>query len=302
VGGAKLAHGLAQVLAPEELVLIVNTGDDFDHLGLRICPDIDTVLYTLAGRENSEHGWGRAEESWHVMDELAALQAETWFRLGDKDIALHLVRRQMLDSGVSLTAATRELSQRLGVTHTVLPMADADVRTRVMTAAGELAFQEYFVHRRCEPRVTGFRFAGAAEAPLTPEITAAFASPELRGIIFCPSNPYVSIGPMLAVQALRQRVEAAGVPVLAVSPIIGGRALKGPAAKMMAEIGSPVSALAVARHYGKLIDTLLLDEEDRALLGEGKLDDPELVVAATVMKTADDRRALAEVCLETIGW
>jgi LPPG:FO 2-phospho-L-lactate transferase len=300
VGGAKLASGLAQVLAPHELAIVVNTGDDFEHFGLTICPDLDTVMYTLSGNDDRDRGWGRGGESWQVMEELGRLQGETWFRLGDKDLALHLLRRQLLDRGATLTAATRELAGRLGVRHAVLPMSDAPVRTIVATSEGELAFQEYFVRRRCEPRVTGFRFEGAAQARPSPEVEAALRDPDLRGVVICPSNPYVSVAPILAVEGIRAQLEATGVPVLAVSPIVAGRALKGPAAKMMAELGGPVSGLAVARHYAGLIDAMVLDEQDRALLDQRRAEDPRLFIAQTVMRTPEDRVALARACLRTL--
>ena len=297
VGGAKLAYGLAQILGPEELALIVNTGDDFEHLGLTICPDIDTVMYTLAEKENSEYGWGRGAESWHVMDELAALQSDTWFKLGDKDIALHLTRRQLLNRGDTLTAVTRELAARLGVHHCILPMSDTPVRTTVLTDQGDLAFQHYFVRFRCEPRVSGFRFAGAERAKASPEIMAALASSDLQGVIFCPSNPYVSIGPILAITEIHAALATRKVPLIAVSPIVGGQALKGPAGKMMQELGREISSLSVARHYGDLLDALIVDEQDRALLDRRSAQDPEFVVTRTVMKTREDRVALARECL-----
>lgn len=300
VGGAKLAYGLAQVCAPGELAVVVNTGDDFEHLGLTICPDIDTVLYTLSGKENREFGWGRGGETWGAMSELEALGGETWFKLGDKDIALHLLRRQLLAQGMSLTEVTRVLAQRLVVPVRVLPMSDAPVRTIVSTDEGELAFQHYFVRRRCEPVVKGFRFDGADGAVPSPEVIAALSSKELRGVIVCPSNPYVSIGPMLAVQGLRERLASLEVPVVAVSPIVGGKAIKGPAAKMMRELDTPPSALAVARLYGDLIDAMIVDEADRALLDQSRADDPRLIVAQTVMKSAEDRVALARSCLEIV--
>jgi LPPG:FO 2-phospho-L-lactate transferase len=300
VGGAKLAYGFAQVLPPPDLTVIVNTGDDFDHFGLRICPDVDTVMYTLAGSDNRDTGWGRTAESWKVMDELGRLGGETWFKLGDKDLALHLLRRQLLDSGERLTTVTQQLAARLGVQSAVLPMSDEAVRTIVETAEGDLVFQEYFVRRRCEPKVTGFRFEGAVQARPSPEVEAALAHASLRGIVICPSNPYVSIGPILAIEGIRERLERASAPVLAVSPIVGGRAIKGPAAKMMAELGGPVSALQVARLYGKLIDGMVLDEEDRALLGQRRDDDPRLFVSPTVMRTSEDRVALARESLRLL--
>lgn len=300
VGGAKLADGLAQVCAPDELTVIVNTGDDFDHLGLTICPDIDTVLYTLSGKANVELGWGRGGEIWNVMAELETLGGETWFKLGDKDIALHLLRRQLLAQGLRMTQVTRVLAQRLGVPASVLPMSDQPVRTLVSTDEGELAFQHYFVRRRCEPVVKGFRFDGADRAQPSPEVIDALSSPDLRGVIVCPSNPYVSIGPMLAVAGFRGRLQALDVPIVAVSPIVGGKAIKGPAAKMMQELATPPSALAVARLYGDLIDAMIVDEADRALLDRRGPDDPRLIVAQTVMKSAQDRVALARRCLEIV--
>jgi LPPG:FO 2-phospho-L-lactate transferase len=288
------------VLAPHDLALIVNTGDDFEHFGLTICPDVDTVMYTLAGKDNRDTGWGRAAESWAVMDELGRLGGDTWFKLGDKDLALHLLRRQLLDRGQRLTTVTQQLAARLGVQNAVLPMSDDPVRTVVETTEGDLAFQEYFVRRRCEPKVTGFRFEGAEQAAPTPEVEAALAHPELRGIVICPSNPYVSIGPMLAVKGIRERLQTTAVPILAVSPIVAGRAIKGPAAKMMSELGGPVSGLRAARLYGKLIDAMVLDEQDRALLAQRGDDDPRLFVAPTVMRTSEDRIALARECLRVL--
>jgi LPPG:FO 2-phospho-L-lactate transferase len=301
VGGAKLAYGLARMLPSDDLAVIVNTGDDFEHFGLRICPDLDTVMYTLSGNDNRDAGWGRAAESWAVMDEVGRLGGETWFKLGDKDLALHLLRRQLLDRGERLTAVTRQLAGRLGVRNAVLPMSDEPVRTIVETAEGELAFQEYFVRRRCEPKVTGFRFQGAARAVPSPEVVAALSSPELQGIVICPSNPYVSIGPMLAIDGIRRQLEASTVPILAVSPIVAGRAVKGPAAKIMSELGAPVSGLLVARLYGRLIDGMVLDEQDRALVAQRRDDDPRLFVAPTVMRRSEDRVALARECLRLLG-
>jgi LPPG:FO 2-phospho-L-lactate transferase len=301
VGGAKLAYGLARASPPEDLVIAVNTGDDFEHLGLLICPDLDTVTYTLAGIENAGQGWGREGESRKVLDEIARLGGEDWFFLGDKDIALHLLRRRMRDQGFTLTQIAHRLAEALGVRHRVLPMSDDPVRTLVETGEGVLAFQEYFVRRRCAPPVRGLRYAGADKAKPSPALLEAFDDPQLSGIVICPSNPYLSIDPMLAIPPVRQALAARRVPALAVSPIIGGRALKGPAAKMMAELGIPVSSLAIARHYGALIDGLLIDEEDRDLLGASEAEDPKLYLAKTVMKTREDRIALARDCLALVA-
>ncbi len=300
VGGAKLAYGLSRVLAPEELTIIVNTGDDFEHLGLAISPDIDTVLYTLAERADDTRGWGRADEQWTVMQELARLGGEQWFRLGDRDIALHLLRTQFLRAGKTLTQTTLELARCLGVAHPILPISDDPVRTIVHTDQGDLAFQHYFVRERCVPQAHGYSYAGAQTARLSAQVRTTLQDDGLRGIIVCPSNPYVSIAPMLAVPGVREQLRACRAPVLAVSPIIGGRALKGPAAKMMSEAGAEVSALSVARLYADFIDAMLLDIEDSALAEQARHDDPKLVCEPTVMRTREDRIALARTCLSLL--
>src|SRR5688572_22157053 len=258
VGGARLAVGLASVLPPERLTIVVNTGDDFEHLGFTICPDLDTVTYTLAGLNNRELGWGRADETWSFMETLAALGGETWFRLGDRDLALHAVRRDALARGESLSQVTAALSRQLGIMHSILPMSDEPVRTMVDTGEGELAFQQYFVKRRCEPAVRGFRFAGAESARAAPAVHALFES-GVEALVVCPSNPFVSIAPMLAVRGIREWMRRRRFPVVAVSPIVGGEAVKGPAAKMMRELGLQASAAAVAKHYGDLVDGWIVD-------------------------------------------
>jgi LPPG:FO 2-phospho-L-lactate transferase len=256
-----LAHGLAHLLDPDHLSIIVNTGDDFEHLGLLICPDLDTVLYNLAGVNHPEQGWGRAAETFYVLEEAARLGHDPWFRLGDKDLALHLLRRQMLTAGLRLTTVMAELARRFGVLHPILPMSDDPVRTVIGTPEGELAFQDYFVRQRCRPRMVGMRLEGLDTAQPTPEVMTALAQAE--AVVICPSNPYVSIGPILALPGLRAQVQAR--PTVAVSPIVGGQALKGPAAKMMAELGAEVSALGVARHYAGLITGFVLDCRDAHL-------------------------------------
>ncbi len=293
VGGAKLAHGLTMLLPPEQLTIIVNTGDDFEHLGLTICPDIDTVLYNLAEVNNPAFGWGRAEESFHVLEEAKRLGHDAWFLLGDKDIALHLLRREMLDAGMSLTEVTLELARRLGVAHPVLPMSDQPVRTVILTPEGPMPFQEYFVRRRTEPIMLGMRLEGLAHARPTDQVRAALD--EADAVIFCPSNPFVSIGPILALPGVRERV--AGKPTLAVSPIIGGQALKGPAAKMMAEQGMEVSALGVARHYAGLVEGFVLDRADAALAAEVRALDITPFVTDSIMRDKGDRRRLAAEAL-----
>lgn len=297
VGGAKLAYGLSRLLAPEELCIIVNTGDDFEHLGLHISPDIDTVTYTLAEVAHEVQGWGRADERWIVMKEIEHLGGESWFKLGDRDIALDLLRTQMLRASDTLTAVTAKLAARFGVHHALLPMSNDRVRTTVETDEGELAFQDYFVKRRCEPRVRALSYVGAGDARLSPEVTRALDEDNLRGVILCPSNPYLSIAPILAVADLRPRLRALSAPVLAVSPIVAGFALKGPAAKMMSELGAEGGALGVARLYSDFIDALLIDAGDAALARERVDTDPRLLVDNIVMASRDSRVELARRCL-----
>ena len=228
VGGAKLALGLTQLLARDEVSFIVNTGDDFEHLGLHISPDIDTLLYTLSGESNAEAGWGRRGETWQFMRALKQLGGETWFNLGDLDLAMHVERTQRLREGATLTEVTKQLASALGVQYDVLPMSDAPVRTMIGTADGELAFQHYFVRDRCAPAVTGFRFAGASGAAPTREIEAPLDDPELAGMIICPSNPFVSVDPVLAVPGCAKQLKRQRAPIVAVSPIVAGTAIKGP--------------------------------------------------------------------------
>lgn len=293
VGGAKLVAGLAQVLPPQSLTVAVNTGDDFEHLGLTICPDLDTVLYTLAGVVHGQQGWGRADERFGVLDELRRLGDDAWFTLGDRDIALHLLRRQLLTQGLSLSEVSIELARRLGVTACVLPISDQPVRTMVQTDQGTLAFQDYFVRQRCAPTLTAIEYEGAAQARLAPGIAALLASPRLAGVIVCPSNPYLSLAPMLAIRELREALRHLHVPVIAVSPIVAGDAIKGPTAKIMRELGVQPHAGVIAELYADFVDAVLVDETDAALAACDAL----FVVAPTVMKTLDDKIALARRCI-----
>jgi LPPG:FO 2-phospho-L-lactate transferase len=293
VGGAKLALGLIQLLGPDEIAFVVNTGDDFEHLGLHISPDIDTLVYTLSGQSNTEAGWGRRGETWQFMQALKLFGGETWFNLGDLDLAMHVERSQRLRRGASLTDVTRELASALGVKHTILPMSDAPVRTMIGTANGELAFQHYFVRDRCAPAVTGFRFDGAANAKLTAQIETALGDPRLAGVIICPSNPFVSVDPVLAVPGLRERLARIRAPVVAISPIVAGTAIKGPTAKMMTELNIPNDAVAVARHYRGLVDGFVLDSQDAALESAVAALGVATVVTQTVMLTLADRQQLA---------
>lgn len=298
VGGARLAVGLAAALPPERLTVVVNTGDDFEHLGLSVSPDLDTVMYTLAGLEHRANGWGRADETWSFMETLGALGGETWFRLGDRDLAVHVLRTAALARGERLTDITRTLAERLGVRHAIVPMSDEPVRTRVSTDEGELAFQDYFVRRKCEPRVSGFRFAGSEKAGAPRALRELIASERVEAVVVCPSNPYISIAPILAVRELRDWLTRRGFPVIAVSPIIGGAAVKGPAGKMMQELGIEPSAAAVARHYGDLIDGWVIDVRDAALAPAIVALGRQVVVAQTLMSDRAHSLALARVALD----
>jgi LPPG:FO 2-phospho-L-lactate transferase len=295
IGGCKLALGLQHIVRPGSLACIVNTGDDFRHLGLDISPDLDTALYTLAGINDPVQGWGRRDETWTFMRALAELGAETWFRLGDADLALHVERRRRLAAGETLTRIMDDVRRALGVPSRLLPMTDASVRTVVDTDAGTLEFQEYFVRRRAEPRVRSVRYAGAATAATTPEIEAAFASPALRAIVLCPSNPLLSIDPMLAVEPLRELLLARRVPLVAVCPLIAGQAIKGPTAKIFDEIELPRTPAAIAAHYGGLLDGLVIDAQDADWAGRCGC---AVAVTQTFMRTLDDRMALARATLD----
>ncbi|MEY2817482.1 MAG: hypothetical protein RL275_945 [Chloroflexota bacterium] len=293
VGGAKLAQGLAQVLPSQDLTVVVNTGDDFEHLGLYICPDLDTVCYTLAGLANPETGWGRAGETWNTISNIEKLGGPAWFRLGDSDIATHLERTRRLKEGNSLSQVTKDFCMAWGIAPTVLPMTNSPVRTMVDSDEGELAFQEYFVHRRCEPRVKGFRFDGADVAEPAPGVREALESSD--AIVFCPSNPWVSIDPILKV------VKEVKKPVIAVSPIIGGKTVKGPAAKMYSELGIEPSALAVAMHYRTILKGFVLDNEDKDMEDQIKRLGFATLVTNTLMNQLTDRPRLANDVLNFIG-
>ncbi len=289
VGGAKLADGLAQVLPPGDLTVIVNTGDDFDFLGLHICPDLDTVCYTLAGLANPATGWGRQGDTWNAFESLSSLGGPSWFHLGDKDLGVHLERTRRLALGQPLSSITRDFCQAWGVQSLVLPMSDDPAPTMVDSDEGRLPFQEYFVHRQCQPHVTGFEFQGIQQARPTPGVLEAIRSADR--VIIAPSNPWVSIAPILSVPGIRQAM--AGCQVTAVSPIIGGKAVKGPAAKMFAELGIDPSAQAVAKQYIDLLTDFVLDvidaDQQKAVRAMGM----RCLVAQTLMQTSVDRKRLA---------
>jgi LPPG:FO 2-phospho-L-lactate transferase len=290
IGGAKLALGLYRILPADSLMVVCNTGDDFEHLGVSISPDLDTVMYTLAGIANPETGWGRANETWSFMAALEQLGGERWFRLGDADLATHVERTRRLAAGDSLTAITDDFCRHFAVRARVVPMCDEPVRTVVHTEDGVLPFQRYFVKRRCAPKVIGFEFRGANEARATPALGEALESEHLEAVVICPSNPFISIDPILAVPGMRTALIACEAPVVAISPIIGGRAVKGPTAKMMAELGLSISARAAAEHYGDLLDGFVLDHADADHAAAIEL---PCLATPTLMASEDDKRRLA---------
>lgn len=294
VGGAKLALGLARVLGEDELVVVANTGDDFVHLGLAISPDVDTLLYTLAGLADPVRGWGLRDETWTFMAALERLGGDTWFRLGDADLALHVERTRRLAAGATLTEVTDALRRRLDIGARVLPMSDDPVRTRLRTDAGWLDFQDYFVRHRCEPVVREIAFEGARVAAASPAVLEALRDPALRAVVICPSNPLLSIGPMLAIRALRAALIDSPAPVVAVSPVIAGAAVKGPTAKLLREVGHESSAAAVARAYLDFVDVFVADEADAATTVPPGM---RLETAPTLMASLEDRERLARAVL-----
>lgn len=297
VGGAKLADGLACKLG-RNLSIIVNTGDDFEHLGLHVSPDLDTVMYTLAGMANPETGWGVANESWSFLEQAIHLGGPGWFRLGDRDLATHVLRTMRLRRGERLTSITDDFCRQLGIAAHILPMSDQPISTIVDTTEGPLPFQEYFVARQCAVPVRGFRFEGSAEAQMSSEVRNALTATDLEAIIVCPSNPYVSVDPILHVPGLAQLVQARLVPVVAVSPIIGGAAVKGPAAKMMRELGFDVSSKSVAAHYRNFVHGLVIDVTDAALKPTIEAMGMKVRVVPTLMRSPQDRRVLGNVCID----
>ncbi len=298
VGGAKLAHGLAQILSPEQLTVIVNTGDDFWHLGLRICPDLDTVMYTLADVVNKANGWGVAGDTFNTLEALKRYGMETWFGLGDQDIATHLLRTQSGQAGVRLTEITRRLTNALGIPCRILPMTDAPVATMVDTLEhGELEFQEYFVRHRWQPTLKGLRLGGIEQAGMSAEVTMALA--EADAILIGPSNPWLSIMPILSVPGLREALLARAVPRVAITPIIQGKSVKGPASKLMTELGYEVSATTVVRFYGEILNGFVYDERDAALGISGL----RTILLDTLMHDDNDRAVFARKVLDWIeGW
>lgn len=290
VGGAKLALGLAKVLPADKLTVVVNTGDDFEHLGLHVSPDIDTVLYTLAGLANAELGWGLAGETWGFMAALERLGGPTWFRLGDQDLATHVERTGRLKRGETLSAVTAHLARRLGVAPTIVPMSDDPVRTFVQTDEGRLAFQSYFVEKRCAPRVVSIDFEGTDQAMPAAAALAALSSPDLAGVIICPSNPWLSIDPILAVPGWRDAIANCRAPRIAIAPLVAGQAIKGPTAKIMTELGLALNLGSIRDHYRGLIDGLVIDDADASEAPRLGL---PVLTTGTIMRSLDDRVRLA---------
>jgi LPPG:FO 2-phospho-L-lactate transferase len=291
VGGAKLALGLSRVLAPDQLIIVVNTGDDEIFHGLHVSPDLDTVTYALAGLTNRETGWGIADDSFRILEALGRLGGETWFGLGDLDIATHIRRTELLGQGRTLSEATAEITLHLGIEHPIVPMSDDPLRTVALTDAGELAFQDYFVRHACEPKITGVRFEGSDKARPSPGLSRAMLKAD--AIVFCPSNPLVSIGPVLAIPGVHDEIAAFTGPRIAVSPIVGGKVLKGPAAKMMAELGQDVNSVGVARYYAGICDSLVIDTVDSSEAAAVESIGMGAVVTSTVMQSDDDKDRLA---------
>jgi LPPG:FO 2-phospho-L-lactate transferase len=298
VGAARFLDGLSQVHPPKEICIIGNTGDDMEMHGLYICPDLDTVVYTLAGLANPVHGWGVEGDSFRCLEALGKLNAETWFQLGDRDLATHIYRTARLRAGESLSAVTEAIARSLGVACTLKPVSDDPVRTIVQTPGGPLEFQTYFVRRRAQDEVLGVEFQGANDARPAPGVLRAIRS--ASAIVFCPSNPIISIGPILAVPGIRQAIRRRKCPAAAISPIIGGRALKGPAADMMRGMGMEVSALGVARMYRGLVDLFVLDRADKRLAPEVEKLGMRAVVTNTIMTGAAQKKALARAVLKAL--
>jgi LPPG:FO 2-phospho-L-lactate transferase len=293
VGGARFVRGVVDVVEPRAVTVVGNVGDDVEVLGMHVSPDLDSVLYALAGLSDEQRGWGRADETWHALGTVAALGGETWFLLGDRDLGLHLVRTQALRDGEPLSAVTGRVARQLGVEATLLPATDDRLRTWIATAAGELPFQEWFVARAARDEVDGVRFEGAEGAAPAPGVLDSLAAADV--ILLAPSNPYVSLGPILAVGEIRAALERRRVPCIAVSPLIGGRAVRGPADRMLARLAGGTSPAHVAACYPGLIDALVVDERDAHDLAD--IGDVRPIVTRTLMRDADARRALAEAAL-----
>lgn len=304
VGGAKLASGLAAVLRPEDLTIVVNTGDDFEHLGLTVCPDIDSVAYAMAGLNDADRGWGVAGESWQAMAMLRDLGEADWFNLGDRDLGMHIARSWRLRAGETLSQVTARLTRQLGIAHAIVPMSDMPVRTKILTDRGTLDFQDYFVREQCRPVAQAIRFEGAATALPSPMFAAALSRSDLAAVIVCPSNPYLSVDPILALSDVRCTIAGLTVPVIVVSPLVGGQALKGPLGKLLVEMGGGASNRAIAAHYEGSATHFVIDKSDAEDAEGLRALGASVTIAETVMRDADDRKRLARAALSAarIEW
>lgn len=296
VGGAKLCLGLAHILNPKEVTFAVNVGDDFEHMGLYISPDLDTLTYTLAGVVDESKGWGRAGESWDCLAELGTFQADTWFQLGDKDLALHLFRTSLLKSGKSLTEVTKTVCDRLGVEHNVVPVTDSPLRTFVNSDHGFLPFQDYFVRLKCEPKVSAVEYHIRTPVSMSPVLSEM----KITGVVISPSNPFLSIDPLLHLDDLKSLLKKRDFPVVAVSPIVGDQAIKGPTAKMMRELSMAVTCTGVAQHYKDLIDGYIVDDVDTHHIPDIEILGIQVRQAQSIMRSLDDKIALAKECVRFI--
>jgi LPPG:FO 2-phospho-L-lactate transferase len=293
IGGAKLCLGLHQIYAPEELYFITNTGDDFLYLGFYIAPDVDTLVYTLAGINNTETGWGRADETWKTHNVLGELGADNWFKLGDKDLALHLHRSKALRNGERLTSITQDIANRFHLKATVLPMSDHMIQTVVDTNKGLLSFQEYFVKQASKPKIKNISFKSKNPEP-SAEVTEILMDPGLKGIVICPSNPYLSIDPILSIEKIRQSITESKRPRVAVSPIINGQSVKGPTTKIMDELGLEANVLTIAQHYKDYIDGIVIDTSDQDYVGQIESMGIQVKLSEIMMNNDDDKKRVAE--------
>ena len=293
IGGAKLGLGLHQIYAPEELYFITNTGDDFLYLGFYIAPDVDTLVYTLAGVNNTETGWGRADETWKTHNVLSELGADNWFKLGDKDLALHLHRSKALRNGERLTSITQDIANRFHLKATVLPMSDHMIQTVVDTNKGLLSFQEYFVKQASKPKIKNISFKSKNPEP-SAEVTEILMDPGLKGIVICPSNPYLSIDPILSIEKIRQSITESKRPRVAVSPIINGQSVKGPTTKIMNELGLEANVLTIAQHYKDYIDGIVIDTSDQDYVGQIESMGIQVKLSEIMMNNDDDKKRVAE--------
>ena len=298
IGGAKLALGLDRIMPASNLSIVANTGDDFEHLGLYISPDVDTLLYTLAELNNTELGWGRRDESWNFAEAAAALGMETWFQLGDRDLATHLYRSQRLRQGLKLSEVVDELRVKFGIASQIIPMSDEPVRTTLRTSAGTLNFQEYFVKNRCEPVVQEIFYEGIQSATITTQLLTALDDPELAAIVICPSNPFLSVQPILELPGIKAKLGESNKPIIVVSPIIGGKSVKGPTSKLMQELGLDCEVTSIAEIYKDIASDIIIDTADQSLVKDIKGTGLIAHTASIMMNKLQDKTSLAEKVLQ----